>query len=1321
MAWKLDHRLLDIRSKSKTELRQRGYRAAVAAGQPEPRVELWVRLAPGVSRADMLARYPDSRFGKQVGRLLPGEVPVAYLDLFEGDPDIEDARAAVLLKPLMNVVRSSHQLSGPNYLGVVHKDYTNFGTHLGDDVVIGIVDTGIDWDHADFVTEGAPDTSRILFIWDQSDTGGSPGPPGGAYTYGTQWTQAHINDEIDGFPASFVRQQDTDGHGTHVAGIAAGDGTATGNGHAANRFVGMAPNADIIMVKTTWTDPAIVDGVNYIIDKAASLGKRAVINLSLGGHAGPHDGTSYLDTALGQIAASTPVIVAMGNEQQQVPHVKRTWTGTETETFQIQRYGSTEYLQAEFWFNSTDRYSVTASNLPSGGDQVTANDGNYASGTIGTSNVQIWNATHTTNSNGHLNVFIQLDRNPTLSDTNFYIKFQRTVTGGNGRVDGYNWYFDYSSFTTHVDWFGTIGEPATANNVISVASFCGQNVWKTVDAPGVYNITTACPNLGEVSTFSSRGPTRDGRDKPEITAPGQMVGSARSTDYTPGTGELEQDGVHMMFQGTSMATPVVAGAVALKLQNDESLIPAQIKSALQTDAQADTKVTAWGGDQTSVWGPGKLQIKACGDLLSAPGTPTALTLGASSITWSWTNVPGASSYNVYYATSPSTQAGSVSGSPFTWTSLLANTTYGIKIAAVNDCGSSSLSAGDPSTSTLSTALGGVDSLDVEITSITANYTNLPAAPRESSSFGYILDASTAANFTGTVISSVTDNSAQASLRLDGLTGYTTYYLRLGTLNENSAANYVSAGSTFTNTSLVSPGAAAFTNLGTDSIQANWTLTTNPPGLLYRAEGATAADFSGTVLSSETYNLHAVFGSLTINTTYYFRVKATTGPPTLLGSTVTLTLPPASASPAYPSVYLTSMTYDWTSGGNPAGVRYIVDVSSDEAFSAGVASSNTANTLWALTALQKNTSYYARVYSLNHAGAGSAVVSAATATLTDPPLASGTPFPSVSSSMTVQWVALPTTPPPSSCHGYVVEASTAEDFSGSLSRARTSDPAATTLSLAGLIYDTTYYVRVGAVNYFGVPNFISIGSTKTAVVVESSDSITNNNTVTVSVNPPVNELTVVEVAVPPNTLPAGTLLIVNASIDFSFATDGSNQADLTPLSNGAGVDITAEGWQPNGPVTIRMVYDPAYLPAGVQEEQLIIAHRRDGSWTILPTIVDQSANVLIAQTRHFSLFAPFAVSAAATLDAINVFPSPWMIDSGGDFDNQTLMLTNLPANGKVRIFTLFGELVWETTTGASGVVHWDGRNTSGHSAASGTYLAVISGVGSHRVKRVVIAR
>ena len=178
------------------------------------------------------------------------------------------------------------------------------------------MDTGVDYLNPDF--QNPDGTTRLVSIWDQTGTGTHPS----GFTYGAEWLPADIN-------ALIPSEVDSQGHGSHVLGIAAGNGSATGNGQPAYTYVGMAPQADLCMVKTTFQTGAIVDGVHYIFQKAASLGKQAVVNLSLGTQEGPHDGTLDMDVMLNALTGPGKIIVASaGNAGEDNLHGQLTLSGS---------------------------------------------------------------------------------------------------------------------------------------------------------------------------------------------------------------------------------------------------------------------------------------------------------------------------------------------------------------------------------------------------------------------------------------------------------------------------------------------------------------------------------------------------------------------------------------------------------------------------------------------------------------------------------------------------------------------------------------------------------------------------------------------------------------------------------------------------------------------------------------------------------------------------------------------------------------------------------------------------------------------------------
>jgi len=211
-----------------------------------------------------------------------------------------------------------------NNVSPVHRgDAPLPGAYDGTGVVVGIIDSGIDFSHADF--KKADGTTRIKFIWDMGVDScmGSRTPQ--PYNYGVEWNSADID-------SGLCTHVDCDSHGSHVAGIAAG------NGRAVNNFSGVAPGSDIIAVSvagysciytgvstcandTVYWLTMVTDAINYIFDKADSMGKPCVINASVGTYevstsAGSRDGkdaASQLITGLLNAQDGRVFVASAGN------------------------------------------------------------------------------------------------------------------------------------------------------------------------------------------------------------------------------------------------------------------------------------------------------------------------------------------------------------------------------------------------------------------------------------------------------------------------------------------------------------------------------------------------------------------------------------------------------------------------------------------------------------------------------------------------------------------------------------------------------------------------------------------------------------------------------------------------------------------------------------------------------------------------------------------------------------------------------------------------------------------------------------------------
>jgi subtilisin family serine protease len=202
--------------------------------------------------------------------------------------------------------------------------------------------------------------------------------------------------------------------------------------------------------------------------------------------------------------------------------------------------------------------------------------------------------------------------NPNNGDNEVFIRFsgllgsgqwQITVTdtgGTGGRYDA--WIVSGSAVIVNGDSSSTIDEPGNARDVITVGSFNTKAVWPSLS--GNQNYLASYP-LGVLSSFSSQGPTRDGRTKPDICAPGAWISAALSDDALWQGYLVNPDGVHTMELGTSMAAPHVAGTAALLLSINPQLTAEELRSVLTQTAMHDGFTGTAPGNR---WGWGKLNV-----------------------------------------------------------------------------------------------------------------------------------------------------------------------------------------------------------------------------------------------------------------------------------------------------------------------------------------------------------------------------------------------------------------------------------------------------------------------------------------------------------------------------------------------------------------------------------------------------------------------------------------------------------------------------------------------------------------------------------------
>ena len=578
-----------------------------------------VILKGSVSSAEMQAIGIE--VGAEAGGYRTARVPLSALPAFLKLPGLEKVSLGYELKTDLDV--SVADVGG----NLKRSNQPPLYGWNGKGVIVGIVDTGTDYQHDDFRN---PDGStRFLSIWDQN-AGGTPPP---AFGYGNECTQAQIN-------AGTCTETDPNGHGSHVLGIAAGDGSATGNFEPNFTYVGMANAANIVAVATDFSQAGVVDGVDYIFQKAASLGMPAVVNLSLGTVLGPHDGTTDFDHMLDALTGPGKIIVSSaGNSQLDRGHSSLDIPANTTLNYSlaVPPYAASAFqdvFSVDLWHAGNNSYTVKVKR-PSSSTLVgnVAKGGSFISST--TDGRILIDYTNTADpGNGLSEIYVQVDDGSgTVPRPGTW---QVQLIGGAsepGNPKVHAWMDaaigDLDSipkFTASVDTTVNVGSPGTADSIIAVAAHNTKVAWASIDG-NVYSFDGAT-DPPQICPFSARGPRRDGVLKPDISAPGSAIVSVLSGDSSPPWPQalIVPDGVHLALQGTSMSAPHVTGAAAMLLQKYPTATPSAIKQLLASAARQDATTQLVPNPR---WGAGRLDL---GNLLCSDTQAPVVTVSYPSAT-----------------------------------------------------------------------------------------------------------------------------------------------------------------------------------------------------------------------------------------------------------------------------------------------------------------------------------------------------------------------------------------------------------------------------------------------------------------------------------------------------------------------------------------------------------------------------------------------------------------------------------------------------------------------------------------------------------------
>lgn len=503
----------------------------------------------------------------------------------------------------------------------------NTGLGTGKGVVVGVVDTGIDVTHPDF--RNVEGRSRIAWLIQ-----GGRQPAGLHPELEKQFgctdpkqvaCAVFSNEDIDAMISGQLALElpgDSSGHGTHVTSIAAGNGGLMSGQTPV--YVGLAPEATLVIASPSseagFQDTDVLLGAQFIDDRARAMGMPAVINLSLGGDFGPHDGSSDLERGLNEIIGDDKpgraIVAAAGNSGALYQVEGRGPFGIHTEVHvtsgaDVRIPISTPKSKSGngfVWitFRPDDEVSVGLES-PDGVQWVRlvepGDEAGYkgSDGTTAAVVNQLVNGktpiTEATNSavvafsgawdKGSFNIILsghgdaQLwvtglgDVSPSKS---FGLQFERAVRQG------------------------TIAVPAAHPNILAVGCTLNRLEWDplTIEPIELQSLGGEVnPALESMCYFSAAGPTPFGVAKPEISAPGGFIAAAMSAKADPrkGPGSLFEgpgcpdgepcylvDSTHAITSGTSMSSPHVAGAVALLFELDKTLTQQRVTNVLQAGA-----------------------------------------------------------------------------------------------------------------------------------------------------------------------------------------------------------------------------------------------------------------------------------------------------------------------------------------------------------------------------------------------------------------------------------------------------------------------------------------------------------------------------------------------------------------------------------------------------------------------------------------------------------------------------------------------------------------------------------------------------------------
>ncbi len=581
----------------------------------------------------------------RAGTIYSIQIPIGHL------PDFLTAEGIIYFELAKKVYPKLDKALAEAKVDLVHQGADLSQSYTGKDVIVGVLDIGFDYTHPTFTD---PDgVSRIKKSWEQNIT---RTPPMG-FSYGNDLDTDDLS--IEKFDDSSI------GHGSHVANVAAGSA-----GPLIDKYRGVAYESDLVLVSLfqlgglSGLNTGVIDGINYVFQYAESMGKPAVVNISQGHHTGPHDGSSLTDQAIDALSGPGRIIVgSVGNEGDPggfYLHFDHTFDNEKNVlSYLVWPEGlSSGETTVDIWGEVGEDFEVNVEIFNPKTKMQEADSPAFSTSNSTLMNgwvVDLENDTifyevateiNPLNNRPHMSIFInstsQLKNNDVnlddLLDNDF---IQLRFKAEKGTVHAYSANNIFEAFFGNLSGIGaeefidevqvkggnpnyTMGElGGTAHSILSVGGYTTKNSFTNTS---MVQLGTQ-DEIGDFYPRSSRGPTYDGRIKPDITAPANLIAAAANSFNKNFDPDLEVDkiakenGGNWSFdirRGTSIASPIVAGIVALMLEINPQLDPSGIKDLLIDLSDQDNFT---GAVPNNLWGYGKINAH---NLISSLDNPTSV-------------------------------------------------------------------------------------------------------------------------------------------------------------------------------------------------------------------------------------------------------------------------------------------------------------------------------------------------------------------------------------------------------------------------------------------------------------------------------------------------------------------------------------------------------------------------------------------------------------------------------------------------------------------------------------------------------------------------